>query len=697
MIEILTVLLIASADPSASQLRVRDNAASSPDSGAVAGEVDTTLHAVSRTPDIPAPVVTLPPVRVDARRTRARRRAPTAFVTTLRSDAADRAVASLADVLVEAAGVRVAAYGGMGAFSAMSLRGAPPGHVTVLLDGVPLTSAAHGVVDLAGLPATSIEAVEIYRGPAPVSFSAPTPGGAVNLLTHAATGVRELRVAAGSFGTAEAQGSLGARSGAWSLLAHGGWQGSDGDFLYLDANDTPFEPGDDVMTERRNARFDAATALVRGGWAPGERVQSSARIEYFRRGQGVPGTGGNPALTARYAAERLVAAADTRVTPGRSAPALEVRAHLTRETSRLRDTNGELGLGVLDTHERFGDAGGSLELTSPAGWSGVTLRAGAALRAEDAHPAAPTAGLPDPPASSRDTRAAWTGFQLGDADTRLLLHAHCRWDQQQEHVRDTRSTGAVRERDTERTLVAPQVGARVRVAYGLEVRGNWSRGARAPEFNELFGIDGSITGNPTLVPEHAESWDAGFAWSGEWRGLRFDADWSHHATHARDLILYERSSPRGARPVNVGAARIFGEETSVRASWRGVELSAATAWLSATDRSPIVFYYGRRLPQRAERQSHARLTWRGSAWSVSGDVEHLGDIYLQRANLEISHAPARTLLGASLGRRLGRARLLLEGRNLTDQLVEDVAGFPLPGRMLLVSLGLDLGAAPATP
>jgi hypothetical protein len=34
--------------------------------------------------------------------------------------------------------------------------------------------------------------------------------------------------------------------------------------------------------------------------------------------------------------------------------------------------------------------------------------------------------------------------------------------------------------------------------------------------------------------------------------------------------------------------------------------------------------------------------------------------------------------------------LLVEGRNLGDRLVEDVAGFPLPGRMLLVSLNLDL-------
>src|SRR5262249_55838835 len=149
---------------------------------------------------------------------------------------------------------------------------------------------------------------------------------------------------------------------------------------------------------------------------------------------------------------------------------------------------------------------------------------------------------------------------------------------------------------------------------GLECRSNWSRASRAPGFDELFGIDGSVTGNPTLVPEHSESWDAGFAWTGRVGPLSATADWSHHATHARDMVVYERSTPRGARPTNVGAARLSGEEASLRAAWRGAELSGSTAWLSATDRSPISFYYGRRLPQRANRTSQLTLTWHGSAW-----------------------------------------------------------------------------------
>ena len=688
VIDYLTALFLFGAAATSPQVCVRDTSASLPDSGAVAGANDTLPHAVSRTPTPPAPVVVLPPVSVEATLERARRRAPTAFVTVLDAGRDTRAIASLDEMLMEAAGVRVTQYGGMGAFSTMSLRGAPPGHVTVLMDGVPITSAAHGIVDLSSLPATAVEAVEVYRGPAPVSLATPTPGGAVNLVTQAGASTRTLRVSAGSFGTAEAQGTLGASRGAWSMLAHGGWQGSDGDYRYHDDNGTPLNPDDDSIERRVNARFDAASVLVRGGYAPSDHVQASTRVEYFRRGQGVPGAGSTPALTARYAEDRTLAAGDARLSRGASAPALELRGSVSREHSGLRDTNGELGIGRVDTHERFDDASGAAELSSPARWSVLALRAGGALRGEVARPAAPTAGLPDPPPSHRRTRSAWLTADVHGLSDRVLLHASRRWDQQREDILDTRSTGAIREQSTARTLDAPQLGARLRVAGGLELKANWSRSARAPEFDELFGNDGSITGNPLLTPEHAESWDAGAVWASTWGRLRWNASWSHHATHARDLIVYERSSPRGARPVNVGAARLFGEETEVRMAYAGAELAASTAWLSATDRSPIAFYHGRRLPQRAERQSFARLTWRGGPWTLAGDVEYLGDTYLDRANFRLS--PSRTLVGAAVGRTFHALSLLVEGRNLGDQLVEDVAGFPLPGRMVLVSLTVDI-------
>jgi outer membrane receptor protein involved in Fe transport len=114
-------------------------------------------------------VVVLPGVSVERARGagEARRRMPTAWVTELEAGASGRALETIADLLEEAAGVRVQQYGGLGAFSTVSLRGAPPGQVAIFLDGAPLSTASHGVVNLGDLPATAIERVEVYRGSAP--------------------------------------------------------------------------------------------------------------------------------------------------------------------------------------------------------------------------------------------------------------------------------------------------------------------------------------------------------------------------------------------------------------------------------------------------------------------------------------------------------------------------------------------------
>ena len=87
-----------------------------------------------------------------------------------------------------------------------------------------------------------------------------------------------------------------------------------------------------------------------------------------------------------------------------------------------------------------------------------------------------------------------------------------------------------------------------------------------------------------------------------------------------------------------------------------------------------------------------RRPWRGHAFRVVGDLQYIGDDYLDRANLQ--PVPERALLGASLSfaRASGDLRYTVEGKNLGDSHVSDVGGFPLPGRAFFVSCDARLGA-----
>lgn len=669
--------------------------------GLAAGELARAESPESPEPAAPTDtVVVLPEIRVDRERARseARRRQPTGFVAELTPGAANRAFESIAEVLAEGAGLHVTQYGGLGAFSTVSLRGAPAGQVAVYLDGAPLTSAGHAAVNLADLPATAIERVEIYRGASPLGLGSATPGGAINLITAAARSGLVARLSAGSFGSREGRASWGGERGGLSAIAHAGYQGARGDFRYFDDNGTPQNAGDDAVSTRQNARFDATSALLGLTWQPRPQVRVQAREDFFQRRGGVPGQGATPALNASAAFERALTHLDAQVTGHGFVPTVQARSSLARERSRFLDTEGQLGLGRSDQRDRLAGEAAELELEWPRWLAPLAIQTGALWRTERANTSNRLSGYSDPPPSRRYTRGASVGAQLRPFGERLTLHAARRWDRLTDHLRSSGVAGTLTRADVTRELNAPQVGAHVALPRGVELRANWSKAQRAPEFLELFGNQGSVLGNPKLKPERAETWDAGGAWTARRAsGASAGLEWAHFATFAEDLIVYQRNSASTVRAQNVARARIHGEELSVHATLpRGalpcaVEATVSATWQSALDDGPFAIYLGKRLPQRPGRQSYARLGFTRDAWRLACDAQYLGDNMLDPANFR--RAESRTLIGASLSYAVlaERFRFTAEGKNLGDRRVSDVGGFPLPGRSVFVSCETRFG------
>jgi iron complex outermembrane receptor protein len=643
----------------------------------------------------PAPrdtVVVLPEVRVDRERplSDARRRMPTAFVSEIPTGAAGRALESLADVLGEVAGVRVTQYGGLGAFSTVSLRGAPPGQVAVFLDGAPLTSAARGVVNLADLPLTAIERIEVWRGLAPPGLGVAAPGGAINLITRVVPEAGEVRVVRGAFDTWEARASGGGSRGSLSALLHAGLQRSAGDFTYPDDNGTPYNPADDSMSTRVNHRLDAANATAALTWRAPEAAVVTGRGEVFHKAQGVPGLGAVPAWRTHLELLRTRGQIEAARPGAGPVPHARLRAGLEGERTRFRDPDAELGLGRHDTDDRFAGHEAALELEWPRVVAPLAFSVGGSLRGERSRLSNRADGFADPPPSTRATRGAHAALQLRPLGERLIVHAGWRWDRLDDRRRWNDVGGGARAAATARTLTSPQLGVRARVAAGLELRANWARAERAPDFLELFGNQGSVLGNPELAAERGENRDAGLAWAGTLAGIgaRFEA--AAFASEATNLIVYVRHSQSSARAENVARARIRGGEGTVTLRRGALGATLALTAMTSRDQGPVPYWNGRDLPQHPRWQGHGRLDWTRGALRVTADVQAIGDNALDRANLQ--WVPARTLLGAAMSWRVtARARITVEGRNLGDDHVSDVGGFPLPGRALFVSCDARLG------
>ncbi len=636
-------------------------------------------------------VVVLPEVVVERERAldAARRRRPTGFVTELSPDAVPRTYETAADLLRQAAGVHVVQYGGLGAFSTVSLRGAPAGQVAVYVDGVPMQSAARTVVNLAELPMGSIETIEVYRGGAPLSLGPGRPGGAIQLTTAIGAGA-SARVTRGSFDTWDVAARAGATRGAFAAAVHGGYQGSDGDYRYLNDNGTPFNPGDDVEAVRVNNRFDMAHGGARLEWRPDDRwrVRAAGKIE--RQGQGFPGLGSIPALDARA---RLLSG-DVQSSIERwfsGGGRVEWSGLWQADRRRFGDPMGRLGLGRHLTDDRFRAIQTALHLETPERFD-VRLEGGVSLRGERATLRDALDGRPDPPPSTRRTQSARAGVRWRPGAGPVLLVADQRWDRSSDRLHAA-TPGPAGGLETVRETRSPELGARLMLGGGVELRANWAQAERVPDFLELFGDQGGVSGNPSLRPERVVSRDAGLAWSGRMPLVpRASLAWAHFESNGEDFIVFVRQSQTAVKAQNVARARIRGEELSLAGELPlGFELAAALTWQSAIDQGDVPFWRGHRLPQRPGRESYARLGWKGGVLRASLEGRFVGDSYRDRANQQ--RVPSRTLVDASFSWTPGDGpfRFTLEGRNLGDRRVADVAGYPLPGRSLLASIDWHAG------
>jgi iron complex outermembrane receptor protein len=653
--------------------------------------VDTTASAAQARGDS---VVVLPEVRVPGTRLHeAERRLPTGSVTVLETGTSGRALETLAEVLGDAAGVRVQQYGGLGAFSTVSLRGSPASQVAFFLDGQPLGGAAHSVVSLGDLPASAIERVEVYRGSSPLELGPAGAAGAINLVTASQRGHRGARIAGGSFGTWEATGDAGAGDDQLSGLIHAGYQRSRGDFTYRDDNGTPFNPDDDGLSTRENNHFASGSLLATGTWRPDERWRLVAHLDGFDKAQGVPGIGAVPAYQTHLDFLRTRA----RIEAGRlgegAVPGLRLAAGLSREHTQFRDPGAELGLGAHDTDDHTGDGSLALDLDWPELPGSTAFTAGGALRREWARLSDTGDPFPDPPESRRVTAGGEAGLQWRPYQGRVIVHGAARADRLHDQLHWVGTAGAAGASDVTRTLFSPQLGVRWEVMSGLALRANAASAERPPDFIELFGNQGSVIGNPALRPERTRNADLGLSWThGFERGLSLALDAAHFESRAEDLVVYIHYSQSSVRAENISRARIRGEELSLRlTSPQHVGVTGGLTHLDTRDEGPVPYWYGNELPLRPGFQAFVRADWTIGSFRAALDLEYIGPNYLDRANLQ--PVDERLPFGASVSFAPGFAgmRWTLEGKNLGNDRIADVAAFPLPGRSLFASCEIALG------
>lgn len=615
---------------------------------------------------------------------------PSAFVTVLRAADMAEPLLSLPELLRRSVGVQVRSLGSE--FATVSIRGSSAEQVVVYLDGVPLNDAVGGGVNLANVPLAALDRIEIYRGVTPAGLPSASIGGAILLHSRrpAHGSLAGGFVSLGSYGSAEAGGSWSFARGRGDGLVAFDYGQSDGDYPFPDNNGTPFEPADDGESKRPNNDFRRGHLTARGGWGVGT-ARISVGTDLFEREQGVPGVDAWPSTASRLRTGRMLVHAGAEA-PGLAGGRLFMRGLLSHliQDQEFDGTQGDLGFLTRSTDNRTTSTGAEVSGTFVlSAHQGLSFLGAFRIEGADLHNR-----LLDPSERGRGDRRITTLTAEDAIDLaagRVVLLPSLRHERWTSSLEPGPAPGLpIAATSTEDDATTGRLGLRVRLRDGLDLRANAGTYLRLPNLMELYGDQGTIVGNPSLVPEHGVNADLGLVAASPRPGRRLHdlrAQVVVFATRTEDLIQYEFNSQSTIVAHNIGAARIHGVEIELSFAAGGRFSGSLNASHHQAVDTSGTYSDGYLLPLRPSDEISAAAGLLAGRGRVAWEFTYIGPNYTDKINSDGGRLPARYLHDLSYRRPLAEhLEATVEVRNVFDEMTVDAYRFPLPGRSFGVRL-----------
>jgi len=384
--------------------------------------------------------------------------------------------ADLAAVLTEQTGIQFQEGHPSGA--GIMLQGLSSERVLVLLDGQPLYGRISGNFDLARIPTSAVERVEVVKGPQATLYGSEAMGGVVNIITRDA--------AAGTWGgvgriTAGTEGRL--DGGVTGGLARGDFSA----LVDLGLRNVDRAPG---RAQELGALTERADGIVKLGWITDSNLALEATamvVDERQRWQSgsLFDFADNTQVSARVGAR-------WRRGMHRLAPTFYFSSldHLARQSS--------LPSPIAGTGDRQRQRLLEAELLYSGPLLGHVADAGVEVKREYI---SSTDGRIEGGDRSLASVEPFAQYEWTSGSWSILPGARLTWNQQWG------------------TTLAPRLALRYRVGPALSLRTSIGRGFRAPDFKELYlqftneAAGYAVYGNRDLRPEHSTNLTAGAEWT----------------------------------------------------------------------------------------------------------------------------------------------------------------------------------------
>jgi outer membrane cobalamin receptor len=226
------------------------------------------------------------------------------------------------------------------------------------------------------------------------------------------------------------------------------------------------------------------------------------------------------------------------------------------------------------------------------------------------------------------------------------------------------------------SAASPSIAATTWIGSHVKLRGSSGRAFRVPTFTERFYVDPANLGTPTLVPEHAWSSEAGVDW--------LASNWTVGAAlfnrQEHDTIDFVRTSALVKwQAENIRQVDTSGVELNLRRTLdrHGVVSAGYTYIGASTDPLPLLSKYV------LEYARHSLDVSASTSLPYRLELGQRVDYKRRRDGRDY------WLVDTRIGRRMGMARIFVEGANLLDAQYQEITGVDMPGRS--VRAGLSVG------
>ena len=570
---------------------------------------------------------------------------------------------TLADALAAIPGVRVYGNSESPGGTRVSVGGASPERVAVLLDGLPLATGSDGQVNLDMIPLAAVGAIEISPGSQSAASGDAAIGGTVNLRTHgnAPAGHYTAAFSGGSFGTY--RGTLNAERKLWTHAAElvVETSGRSNRFTYSDGDTTAVRNGVGINAWRGFLGLAPVgnTALRASGFIYNSRIGAPGALEQL-----------SPGATNRNARQRAQFSWDWL---RHSSVSASTAAWFETGDDRLRSTKPVKN--DTESLERFFGVrlNGGLTRPDASGQAEIEVRS-RRLDGKDHQRPQQSFGVRDRPEFSLRLAAR------KNADIRRLIVSMA-------------LTAAVDGDNRFAPVYSPRIDLGCWNLGGFHGRVGWGRSFRRPTLTSLFWkADAFAVGNPDLRPERASEWDA----AAGFRHAGLSLESRYFERRVRDIISWERDFTGKYKPANVARAFMVGREDQLSLALFRNQLALAYTHVfnGAYDQSGELNHDGMVLVM-SPRHTHD-LSADGAIGRFSGRLSGrwVSSRELRRDNTGGKRLPPYRLFDGFARVRLHRAgpavQLGIRVENITNERVDLLERFPSPGRSWFVETIISL-------